>query len=159
MTKEEIEEFGTKLSEFPPMTLNHLRHRIKHIDDKYPWSMSPNILLTMLLIALFMGLIVVGYFLYRIYKMRSHLRSLKDFKNFLNGTAGVSQLHELRTQLKRLLSQLEVDLQKLLPKGGPTTTPKTQEEHPPTPPPRPSTSDEVIPLQDLPSSKSVEYCC
>ena len=64
------------------MTLNHLGHRIKHIDDKYPWSMSPNILLAMLLIALFMGLMIVGYFLYRIYKMRSHLRSLKDFKNF-----------------------------------------------------------------------------
>ena len=54
--------------------------------------------------------------------MRSHLRSLKDFKIFLNGTADVSQLHELRTQLKRLLSP--VDLQRLLPKGGPTTTPK-----------------------------------
>ena len=61
LTKEEIEEFGIKLSEFPPMTLNHLRHRIKHIDDKYPWSMSPNIL-TMLLIALLIGLIVIGYF-------------------------------------------------------------------------------------------------
>ena len=83
LTKEEIDEFGIKLSEFPPMTLNHLRHRIKHIDDKYPWSMSPNILLAILLIALLMGLVVVGYFLFRMYKMRSHLRSLKDFKNFL----------------------------------------------------------------------------
>ena len=154
LTKEEIDEFGIKLSEFPPMTLNHLRHRIKHIDDKYPWSMSPNILLAILLIALLMGLVVVGYFLFRMYKMRSHLRSLKDFKNVLNGTADVSQLNDLRTQLKRLLSP--VDLQKLLPKDEPTTS-KTQEEHPPTPPPRPSTSHEIIPLQDLPSSKSVEY--
>ena len=79
LTKEEIDEFGIKLSEFPTMSLNHLRHRIKHIDDKYPWSMSPSILLAMLLIALFLGLIVAGYFLYRIYKMRSHLRSLKYF--------------------------------------------------------------------------------
>ena len=155
LTKEEIDEFDIKLSEFPPMTLNHLRHRIKHIDDKYPWSMSPNILLAILLIALLMGLIVVGYFLYRMYKVRSHLRSLKDFKNFLNGTADVSQLNDLRTQLKSLLSP--VDLQKLLPRGGPATTPKTQEKHPPTPPPRPSTSHDVIPLQDMPSSKSVEY--
>ena len=81
LTKEEIDEFGIQLSEFPPMTLNHLKHRIKHIDDKYPWSMSPNILLAILLIALLMGLVVVGYFLFRMYKMRSHLRSLKDFKN------------------------------------------------------------------------------
>ena len=117
--------------------------------------MSPNILLAILLIALLMGLIVVGYFLYRMYRVRSHLRSLKDFKNFLNGTADVSQLNDLMTQLKRLLSP--VDLQKLLPKGGPATTPKTQEEHQPTPPPRPSTSHDINPLQDLPPSKSVEY--
>ena len=103
-----------------------------------------------------MGLVVVGYFLYRVYKMRSHLRSLKDFKNFLNGTADVSQLDDLRTQLKNLLSP--VNLQKQLPRGGPTTTPERQEEHSPTPPPRPSTSHhDVIPLQDLPSNKSVEY--
>ena len=50
-----------------------------------------------------------------------------------------------------------VDLQQLLPRGGTTTTPERQEEHPPTPPPRPSTSHDVIPLHDLPSSKSVEY--
>ena len=55
LTKEEIDKFGMK----PPMTLNHLRHRIKHIDEKYPWSMSPNIPLAILLISLFMGLIVV----------------------------------------------------------------------------------------------------
>ena len=155
LTKEEIDEFGIKLSEFPPMTLNHLRHRIKHIDDKYPWSMSPNILLAILLIALLMGLVVVGYFLFRMYKMRSHLRSLKDLKNFLNGTADVSQLNDLRTQIKNLFSP--VDLQQLLPRGGTTTAPERQEEHPPTPPSRPSTSQVVIPLQDLPSSKSVEY--
>ena len=87
--------------------------------------------------------------------MRSHLRSFKDFKNFLNGTADVSQLNDLRTQLKNLLSP--VNLQKLLPRGELTTTPETQEEYPPTPPPRPSTSHDVIPLQDLPSNKSVEY--
>ena len=57
LTQEEIDEFGIKLSEFPPMTLNHLRHKIKHIDDKslhHTWSMSPNKLLVILLISLFM---------------------------------------------------------------------------------------------------------
>ena len=117
--------------------------------------MSPNILLAILLMALLMGLVVVGYFLFRMYKMRSHLRSLKDFKNFLNGTADVSQLNDLRTQIKNLFSP--VDLQQLLPRGGTTTAPERQEDHPPTPPSRPSTSQVVIPLQDLPSSKLVEY--
>ena len=90
LTQEEIDEFGIKLSEFPPITVNH---RIKHTDDKYPWSMSPNILSVILLISLFMCLIMVGYFLFRIYKLRSHLRSLKDLKNFFNGTANNEQLN------------------------------------------------------------------
>ena len=92
LTQEEINEFGIKLSEFPPMTLDHLRYRIKHINDKYPWSMSPNILLMILLVSLFMGLVMVGYFLYRIYKMRSHLRSLKDLKNFFNALLTIHNL-------------------------------------------------------------------
>ena len=86
------------------MTLNHLKHRIKHLDDKYPWSMHPNILLVMLLVSLVLGLVTVGYFLFRLYRMRSHLRSLKDIKNFLNGTADSAQLNELRAQIKTHLS-------------------------------------------------------
>ena len=137
------------------MTLDHLRYRIKHVNDKYPWSMSPNILLMILLVSLFMGLIMVGYFLYRIYKMRSHLRSLKDLKNFFNGTADNTQLNELRTQLKNLPSPVE--LQRLVPRSPPITPTRLQNEQPPTPPARPSTSHENVPLQELPSSKSLEY--
>ena len=77
LTQEEIDELGIKLSEFPPMTLNHLKHRMKHIDDKYPWSMHPNILLVMLLVSLVLGLLTVGYFLLRLYRMRSHLKEFK----------------------------------------------------------------------------------
>ena len=155
LTQKEIDEFGIKPLEFPPMTLKHLRYRIKRIDDKYPRSMSPNILLVILMISLLMGLAMVGYFLYRIYKMRSHLRSLKDLKHFFNGTADNEHLNELRTQFKKLLSP--VDLQRFLPRGGPSpargapvTTPRTQGEQSPTPPIRPSTSHEIIPLQELP---------
>ena len=104
LTKEAIEEFGIKLSEFPPMTLNHLKERIKHINDKYPWSMHPNILLVILLESLVLGLMTIGYFLLRLYRIRSHLRSLKDLKNVFNGTADSAQLSELRAQLKTHLS-------------------------------------------------------
>ena len=86
------------------MTLNHLKERIKHIDDKYPWSMHPNILLVIPLVSLVLGLMTVGYFLLRLFRMRSHLRSLKDLKNFFNGTADSAQFSELRAQLKPHLS-------------------------------------------------------
>ena len=91
------------------MTLNHLKERIKHIDDKYPWSMHPNILLVILLVSLVLGLMTVGYFLLRLYRMRSHLRSLKDLKNFFNGTADSAQLSELRAQLKTLIYPVDTE--------------------------------------------------
>ena len=91
------------------MTLNHLKHRIKHLDDKYPWSMHPNILLVMLLVSLVLRIVTVGYFLFRLYRMRSHLMSLKDLKNFFNGTADSAQLSELRVQLKTHLSSRHRD--------------------------------------------------
>ena len=119
LTQKEIDELGIKLSEFPPMTLNHLKHRIQHLDDTYPWSMHPNILLAILLGSLVLGMVRVGYFLLRLYRMRSHLRSLKDLKNFFNGTADSTQLNELRAQLKTLI--YPVDTHRLIQTPGPST--------------------------------------
>ena len=143
LTQKEIDELGIKLLEFPPMTLNHLKHRIKHLDDKYPWSMHPNILLAILLVSLVLGMMTVGYFLLRLYRMISHLRSLKDLKNFFNGTADSAQLSELRAQLKTLI--YPADTHRLLQKPGPstardtaTTPKKSSTDRPPTPPMRPA---------------------
>ena len=136
---------------------------MKHLDDRYPWSMHPNILLVMLLVSLVLGMVTVGYFLFGLYRVRSHLKSLKDLKNFFNGTADSVQLSELRAQLKNLI--YPVDTQRLLPKPGPSTakdtvtTPmKTTTDKPPTPPVRPDhTKVEMIPLEEMPSNKSLEY--
>ena len=163
LTHKEIDELGIKLSEFPPMTLNHLKHRIKHLDDKYPWSMHPNILLAILLVSLVLGMMTVGYFLLRLYRMRLHLRSLKDLKNVFNGTADSAQLSELRAQLKTLI--YPVDTHRLLQKPEPstardtaTTPKKSSTDRPPTPPMRPAhTTVEMIPLEELPSNRSVNY--
>ena len=95
--------------------------------------------------------------------MRSHLKSLKDLKNFFNGTVDSAQLNELRAQLKTLI--YPVDPQRLLPKPGPSTAKDTSAlpkkpttDKPPTPPVRPThTKVDIIPLEDLPSSKSLEY--
>ena len=90
------------------------------------------------------------------------LKSLKDLKNFFNGTADSAQLSELRAQLKTLI--YPVDTQRLLPKPGPSTakdtstTPKrTTTDKPPTPPMRPAHTKVEIPLEDISSSKSLEY--
>ena len=95
--------------------------------------------------------------------MRSHLRSLKNLKNVFNGTVDSAQLSELRAQLKTLI--YPVDTQRLLPKPGPstakntlTTPKKSTTDRPPTPPVRPAHPKvELIPLEELPSNKSLEY--
>ena len=126
--------------------------------------MHPNILLAILLVSLVLGMVTVGYFLLRLYRMRSHLRSLKDLKNFFNGTADSAQLSELRAQLKTLI--YPVDTQRLLLKPGPstakdtTTTPeKSTTDRPPTPPVRPAHTKkvEMIPLEELPSNRFLDY--
>ena len=50
-----------------------------------------------------------------------------------------------------------VELQRLMPRSPPVTPTRLQQKQPPTPPARPNTSDENIPLLELPSSKSLEY--
>ena len=69
-----------------------------------PGVCTQDILLVMLLVSLVLGMVTVGYFLFRLYRMRSHLKSLKDLKHFFNGTADIAQLSELRAQLKTHLS-------------------------------------------------------
>ena len=124
--------------------------------------MHPNILLAILLGSLVLGMVTVGYFLLRLYRMRSHLRSLKDLKNFFNGTADSAQLSELRAQLKTLI--YPVDTHRLLQNPGPSTTKdtatpmKSTTDRPPTPPVRLAhTKVELIPLEELPSNRSVDY--
>ena len=44
-----------------------------------------------------------------------------------------------------------------MPRSSPITPTRLQKKQPPTPPAKPSTSHENIPLQEMPSSKSLEY--
>ena len=45
LTLEQKYLVGVKLSEFPPMTLDHLGKKIKNIRTSYPWSIPPNAIL------------------------------------------------------------------------------------------------------------------
>ena len=76
LTQEEINTFGIHLSEFPPMILNHLNERIKSIDNKYPWSMPPNILLALQIITVIIWLVIIGFVLWKLYGMRSYFKDL-----------------------------------------------------------------------------------
>ena len=51
LTPEEMKTLPIRLSEFPPMVLNHLKKRIKSIDHNNPWSIPLNLLF--LLIGMF----------------------------------------------------------------------------------------------------------
>ena len=59
LTPEEMETLPIRLSEFPPMVLNHLKKRIKPIDPKNPWSIHPNLVLFLLIGTFIFWVIIV----------------------------------------------------------------------------------------------------
>ena len=155
LTQEEINAFGIHLSEFPPMILNHLNERIKSIDNKYPWSMPPNILLALQIITVIIWLVIIGFVLWKLYGMRSHFKDLKSFRNFITGKASDPEVNDIRTQMIKLFNEHELlRFLTVKPIEGPTISKVVVDPAPPTPP-RPTTSTAGNPEQ--PSSESMQY--
>ena len=155
LTQEEIDAFGIHLSEFPPMILNHLNERIKDIDNKYPWSMPPNILLALQIITVVIWLVIIGFVLWKLYGMRSHFKDLKSFRNFITGKASDPEVNDIRTQMIKLFNEHELlRFLTVKPIEGPTISKVVVDPAPPTPP-RPTTSTAGDPEQ--PSSESMQY--
>ena len=158
LTQEEIDAFGIHLSEFPPMILNHLNERIKGIDNKYPWSMPPNILLAlqMIMITIIIWLVIIGFVLWKFYGMRSHFKDLKSFRNFITGKASDPEVNGIRTQMIKLFNEYELlRFLTVKPIEGPTISKVVVDPAPPTPPKAYHSLQLETPEQ--PSSESMQY--
>ena len=159
MTQEEKEKFGIKLSNFPPMILDHLNKRIETIDDEYPWTMNPNILLVIIVVSIVIWIAVIGYFLWRIYRVRSNLTDLKSVKRFVMGTADNTELMKLRSQFAHLMMPGEVLRFSDLQKSEPSTSTQGWTQVP-EPPPRPKHTRKKFletPTKDIPTKESLDY--
>ena len=57
----ELEDLPNQLTALQPMTLNHLKDRIKPLALKYPISVHPNVVLIILIVLLLLMLASLGF--------------------------------------------------------------------------------------------------
>ena len=71
LTKQEKENLLNRLTALPPLKFNHLKKRIKPLMQiRPPSKVHPNILLIILLIAILLIVLSLGFLAWRIYKVR-----------------------------------------------------------------------------------------
>ena len=63
LTEKETQRLGIVLSEFPPVTLNHLEERIKKIDTKYPWIINHHTVLFIPIAFIVIWVIIIVLFM------------------------------------------------------------------------------------------------
>ena len=72
LTEQEKQELPNRLTALPPLKFNHLKKRIKpHPMPKPPFKIHPNIILIILLVAILLVVITLGFILWRVYKVKS----------------------------------------------------------------------------------------
>ena len=73
----ELANLPNRLAAMPPLKYQHLMKWIKPIDEKYPFSIHPNILLAMLLGMGVTVLVSMTHVAWRIYQVRSQIKGFK----------------------------------------------------------------------------------
>ena len=78
LTTQEKQELPNRLTALPPLKFNHLKKRIKpHPDPKPPFKIHPNIVLIILLVAILLVVVTLGFIFWRVYKVRSRVKGFK----------------------------------------------------------------------------------
>ena len=84
LTAKELEELPNRLTALQPMTLNHLKERIKPLSG-YQFNVHPNVVLIILMASLLPMLASIGFIVWRVYKVRSRIRGFKPMAKLLLG--------------------------------------------------------------------------
>ena len=84
LTAKELEELPNRLTALQPMTLNHLKERIKPLSG-YHFNVHPNVVLIILMASLLPMLASIGFIVWRVYKVRSRIKSFKPMAKLLLG--------------------------------------------------------------------------
>ena len=85
LTAKELEDLPNRLTALQPMTLNHLKDRIKPLALKYHFSVHLNVVLIILIVSLLLMLTSLGFIVWQIYKVRSRIRGFKPMAKLLLG--------------------------------------------------------------------------
>ena len=98
LTEQEKQELPNRLTALPPLKFNHLKKRIKpHPMPKPPFKIHPNIILIILLVAILLVVITLGFIFWRVYKVKSRVKGFKPMAKLFTTNQG-----DLETILKKL---------------------------------------------------------
>ena len=169
LTAKELEELPNRLTALQPMTLNHLKERIKPL-SKYQFNVHPNVVLIILMASLLPMLAGIGFIVWRVYKVRSRIKGFKPMAKLLLGDdlQNPKLNEETARQVLALIrnpittvthnltqpstSSTQQETVKKVPASLVTTKPANQGIPPPPPPPRGMTP----PIKRVLPAKSTE---
>ena len=102
LTQQEKENLPNRLTALPPLKFNHLKKRINPLTQiRPPFKVHPNIVLIILLIAILLIVLSLGFLVWHIYKVRSRVKGFKPMAKLF--TSNVDNLEESVTQLLALI--------------------------------------------------------
>ena len=154
LTPEEMETLPIRLTEFPPMVLNHLKKRIKPIDPKNPWSIHPNLVLFLLIGTFIFWVIVVIIIVWQIYLLRSHVRGFKPMTKLFFGPTNTTATELI--PLQQCLVDLVTDSTSRLPQTVTRPLLPAVPELPKTPPRDPCGSLPALPPPQTPKISKIK---
>ena len=151
LTKQEKENLPNRLTALPPLKFNHLKKRIKPLTQtRPPFRVHPNIVLIILLIAILLIVLSLGFLVWRIYKVRSRVKGFKPMAKLF--TSNVDNLEESVTQLLALIKNPVSHLTKTFMLSTPTVSdqPHVSGVSPrPIRKPRPPPHEENLPPEEI----------
>ena len=155
-TEKEKQELPNRLTALPPLRFNHLKRRIKPPPPpKQPFKIHPNIILIILLVAILLVVLTLGFIVWRVYKVRSREKGFKPMAKLFKGNT--DDLEEGINQILSLVKNPVSHLAKTFLTSSLEDIPHTVKPSPrppirkPQPPPRESS----LPLEDLELIKQV----
>ena len=155
LTPEEKAELLGRLTALPPLRIDHLKKRIKPLPPgSSPFRIHPNIVLIILLVAIFIVVITLGFLMWHIYKVRSRVKGFKPMAKLF--TINQNTMEENITQLLSLVTNPVSHVTKSLLKPPMTEQPHVSTAAPrlipkPQPPPR----EAALPAEDIALTKQV----
>ena len=86
LTAKEKQELPNRLTALPPLRFNHLKKRIRPPPPpKQPFKIHPNIILIILLVAILLVVLTLGFIVWRVYKVRSRVKGFKPMAKLFKG--------------------------------------------------------------------------
>ena len=153
LTPEEKAELPGRLTALPPLRFDHLKKRIKPLPpDRPPFRIHPNIVLIILLVAIFVVVITLGFLVWHIYKVRSRVKGFKPMAKLFTSNQGTMEenIMQLLSLITNPVSHVAKSLLALPEQPHVSTTASR-----PILRPQPPLREAALPVEDIALTKQV----